>query len=322
MSRMILNGLSGGNPLALLAAVGAVDGIDRLRPDLKVRLSWTDAPVPRGVLTGIGDLDEVVSVLDRDREEWLTSVLLNWGPDGVPLDDVKPSPEDARRWVQAVMAADGPRRDAELTLMAALFAEGAVDEKGTKTKPTHLHFTAGQQSFLAMVRMLAASVDRERLREALAGPWRYDSRDLPVLRWDVRGERVYALRATDPSESKELSVPGADWLGFLGLSFFPVWPRKGRLLTTACSESWKSSSFTWPLWSAELRPEVIRSLLRDAAIVEASEPVRRARGIFQVLRAPIRRTDQGGYGSFGAPEPVLAARPSSLATGPLLLRDG
>lgn len=319
MSHVELPGLWGQNPVGLLAALGALDGIDRLRPELEVRLSWTDALVPRAVLTGIGDLDEVVSILDRDREAWLTSVLLNWGPDGVPLDDVKPSPEDARRWVQAVMGANGPRRDAELTLMAALFAEGAVDNKG-RTKPTHLHFTAGQLHFLSRgVRRLASSVDPERIREALAGPWRYDS-ELPVLRWDVRGERVYALRATDPSPEKPLGVPGADWLGFLGLSFFPVWARRQQLHTTGCAEGWKLSSFTWPLWSVQLRPAVIRSLMRDAAIVEALEAVRRARGVFQVLRAPIRRTDQGGYGSFGAPEPVVAARSSRLATGPLLQR--
>lgn len=323
MSRLELGALSGQNPLGLLAALGAVDGIDRLRPELRVRLSWTDTLVPRAVLTGIDSLDEVVSILDCDREEWCASVILNWGPDGSPLDVVKPSAEDARRWVKAVMDGDGPRTAAEVTLLAALFAEGAVDEKGTKTKPTHLDFTAGQLRFLASVRRLAGSVDPGRLHEALAGPWRYDSKDLPVLRWDIRGERVYALRATDPSESKnkEHGVPGADWLAFVGLSFFPVWPRRGKLVTTGCSERWKSSSLTWPLWSAELRPMVIRSLLRDAAIAEAPEGVRRARGIFQVLRAPIRRTDQGGYGSFGAPQPVVPERSARPAAHSLLMRE-
>lgn len=319
MSAVELSALSGENPLGLLAALGALDGIDRLRPDLRVRLAWTDALVPRPVLTGIGSLDEVVSILDRDREAWRTSVVLNWGPDTVPLDDVKPSPHDARRWVRSLMAADGPRADAELTLVAALFAEGAVDRNG-RTKPTHLHFTAGQQRFLEMVRQLAAEVDPGRIHEALAGPWRYDS-ELPILRWDGRGERVYALRATDPSPDKALGVPGADWLGFVGLSFFTVWPRNSQLSTTACSENWKASTLTWPLWSAELRPRVIRSLLRDRSIGEASESVRRARGVFQVLRAPIRRTDQGGYGSFGAPEPLVADPASRLATRPLLLRE-
>lgn len=317
MNTVELGALSGENPLGLFAALGALAGIDRLRPDLAVELSWSDALVPRALLAGIGDLDEVVSILDSDREAWLTSEVLNWGPDVLPLHDLKPSPEDARRWVQTAMAADAPFAAAEVTLLAALFAEGAVDRQGN-TKPTHFHFTAGQQRFLTMVRELAGTVDRARIMEAVAGPWRYDSK-LPVLGWDVRGDRVYALRATDPSTDKKFGVPGADWLGFLGLSFFPVWQRSGQLLTTACAESWKSSSFTWPLWSVGLRPAVIRSLLRDSATVEASEQVRQARGVFQVLRAPIRRTDQGGYGSFGAAEPVVPS--SSPGSGSRLLRE-
>ena len=57
--------------------------------------------------------------------------------------------------------------------------------------------------------------------------------------------------------------------------------------------------------------EVVRSLLSDPTIVGTEADRRRAttgppladilaaRGVLRVLEAPIRRTDQGGYGSFG-----------------------
>jgi hypothetical protein len=319
MTELCLDALSGLNPLGFFAALGTVDGIARIRPELDVRLSWTNEIIPRAVLSGIGDLDELVEALDDDRRAWQSSVILNWGPNGVVLDDIKPSAEDAREWVSAVLRG-AKRAEPESRLMAALFAEGAFDGQG-KTKPTHFHFLAGQQRFLTMVRELSNEVGRERLEEALQGPWRYDS-DLPVLGWDAKGDRVYAVRATNPSGDKKLGVPGADWLAFLGLSYFPVWASRGKLITTGCSESWKSGTFTWPLWSFPVPPPVIRSLIRDRSVATSSLDLRRERGISQVLRAPIRRTDQGGYGSFGAPEPVLPA-PSSNTTdfGSRLLRE-
>ncbi len=172
---------------------------------------------------------------------------------------------------------------------------------------------------LRMVRQLAADIDTERLTEALFGPWRYDSA-LPSFGWDNRGERIYAVRATNPSKDKRLGVPGADWLAFLGLSYFPVWNQSGALHTTACSANWKHGTFTWPLWSRPLAPPVIRSLLRDSSVSSATDDQRRIRGITVTLQAPIRRSDQGGYGSFGAAEPVVGTAASAHRNRPTLLR--
>jgi hypothetical protein len=224
-----------------------------------------------------------------------------------------------REWFEAV-AGQRDRR-AESDLLCSLVAEGALDRSG-KAKPTHLHFTAGRQQFLNMVRLLATKVDRERLREAVRGPWRYDS-PLPSLSWDVRGERIYAVRAINPASEKRLSVPGSDWLAFRGLIFYPVTRTvKGPLRTTGCDPQWKRSAFRWPLWAVPGTRNVIKSLVADQTLV--SQPRRNrqqsddltARGILSVLEAPIRRNDQGGYGSFGGPD-VLASRlpPAQPDTG-------
>lgn len=305
MTEVDLPALEGTNPLGFFAALGVVDALTTA--DSNPTLRWTDELVPHAVISGSGDLESVLDLLDRDRAKWNESILLNF-PESSPLPDVKPDAKVLRAWFDAVSRQIDSRADSDR--LCAILAEGALDGNG-KAKPTHLHFTAGQQQFLEMVRTLISEVDQERLKEAICGPWRYDS-PLPSLSWDARGERVYAVRATNPSKEKRLGVPGADLLAFRGLVFYPVLRTvNGALRTTACDSEWKRSAFRWPLWSVPCTRDVIRSLVADRTLVSPRPTARpedlAARGIISVLRAPIRRTDQGGYGSFGAPE-VLVSR--------------
>jgi hypothetical protein len=303
-----LPALEGTNPLGFLAALGALDALATTTPGVTLR--WTDELVPQAVIGGVSDVDSLLDALDRDREQWTTSPLLQFPGDDL-LTDAKPGEKRLREWFEFV--SDHPRAAGHLS---AIVAEWAFDNN-QKAKPTHLHFTAGQQQFLSMIRELASGVDRDRIREAVCGPWRYDS-PLPTLSWDARGERVYALRGGNPSKEKRLGVPGADWLAFRGLVFYPVTRREGgSLKTTACDVAWKSSAFRWPLWRVPASRDVVRSLVADGTLV--SKPVSasrsanvsgkelEARGILSLRESPIRRTDQGGYGSFGASVTLASA---------------
>ena len=306
MSELELPALHGTNPLGFLAALGVLDALSGTSPGVTLR--WAGELVPHAVIAGITSLDLLVDMLDRDRQEWRDSALLAF-PHGSPLPDAKPGGKLLREWFEAVAACHG-RADSDLLI--ALVAEGALD-RSEKAKPTHLHFTAGQQKFLNMARTLASGTGPGQLREAICGPWKYDS-PLPSLSWDVRGERIYAVRATNPSKEKRLGVPGADWLAFRGLIFYPVTrTTAGTLRTTACDPEWKHGAFRWPLWTVPCTRDVAWSLVADQTLVSQARRDRlrpgdlTARGILAVLQAPIRRTDQGGYGSFGAPE-ILASR--------------
>lgn len=308
---IVLSALRGRNPLGLFAALGALDVATRSLPDRSVTLRWTEALEPTAVLSGPDSLDHLVALCDADRARWASSPILTWGPSGTPLDDLKPEREQLRLWTDEIIGvAVRSKERADVDLFGALVAEGAVARKGD-SKPTAFHFTAGQQRFLAMVRDLRAGVDAERLAEALVGPWRYDS-TLPVLGWDARGERIYALRGADPAKEKKLGVPGADWLAFVGLRFFPVAARNGRLLTTGCTGRWKEERFTWPLWHVHLTSMVVGSLVADGNLAKLGVTERRQLGVCELLQAPIRRSDQGGYGSFGAPAPVRPEPTSRL----------
>lgn len=312
MTDIELPALHGRNPLGLFAALGALDVSVRALRDRTPTLRWTDEVDPTAVVTGPDSLEHLIELCDEDRRGWATSTILTWGLNGNPLPDLKPSSTELRVWLEALQhdyMASGDRRD--LDLMGALLAEGATAAAGASdtSKPTHFHFTAGQQRFLVMVRELQAAVDADRLHEALVGPWRYDS-PLPVLGWDARGERIYALRGFDPAKDKKLGVPGADWLGFLGLRYFPVsvWTGPGgrpQLVTTGCSARWKRGDFTWPLWFVPLSSEVASSVITDGGLSGLNASDRRRLGVHHLLRCPIRRTDQGGYGSFGPAGPAI-----------------
>jgi hypothetical protein len=177
-----------------------------------------------------------------------------------------------------------------------------VQDNNGRTKPTAFHFVAGQQQFLKMATELGAGLQEVDLEEALTGPWIARS-TLPSMSWDATVARLYALRASNPSTEKRGSVAGANWLGILGLSFFPVLVHRRRLVTTAVVGGWKDSVFTWPLWSPPSSARTVASLMRvDARGLSANE--RQAVGIALVMSARILRADQGGYGSFSPPAAV------------------
>ena len=151
---------------------------------------------------------------------------------------------------------------------------------------------------------LRKGVTHDDLAEALFGPWRY-ARPLPVLQWDNRQSRDYALRAGDPSKEKKLGVPGADWLAFRGHSFVRVAPNGTSIETAGCRGGWKTGFFRWPIWTVPMTRSVASSLLTSREVFEADPRVMRLRGVQVVFESAIQRTDQGGYGSFS---PASVAR--------------
>ena len=304
MEPIELRALVGTNPLGFLAALGVLYSTDMQTPDdgAPAKLSWTDDVQPRALLWGIGDEGELLDRLEAERDAVAACTALNW-PSKAPLATAKPDRFTLRAWAQACYDDADPR---SADVFNALVAEGAYSGKG-EAKPTHLDFTAGQQRLLVMVRQLAQASDRARLTEALQD-WRFGA-EHPSLAFDPGDERLYALRPINPSNEKRASAPGANWLAFLGLMLLPVVNEAGALRTVGCGRPWKRSSMTWALSDSPMSCSATAALLRGGG---AFFPTATS------VSATIRRTDQGGYGSFSGV--VIGRRESREAKNNPLLR--
>ena len=297
MSEILLTGLDGGNPLGFLAGLGVLEA---LAAEVQALLAWRDIGGWKPELTGFdGSLEDLIERIDADRAACQDEPALALEYDG--KQDLKPTPARFRAYLGALVARSTPgnRRGVD---WAGAFGSDVVTDNNGNTKPTALHFSAGQQQFLKMVNELAAETTKDDLREALAGPWTY-TRQLPVLGWDATASRDWALRASDPSKDKKAGVPGADWLALRGLASVPVAPVGTRVMTTGCVGGWKTGSFRWGLWTVPLSRAMARSTLR-LSVVDMSAEERRARGIGIVFSCGMKRSEQGGYGSF---EPAAVA---------------
>ena len=129
----------------------------------------------------------------------------------------------------------------------------------------------------------------------LEGPWRYES-ELPSLGWDVTDDRVYALRANNPSPEKKRTNPGPEALALLGLSLYPVFAGQDGTDTQGCFGTWKTGYYSWPLWRKPASPHAVKSLLAHAsgcAVASKRHVWYRSWGVSTVFRSPIRPKRSG-----------------------------
>ena len=295
-----LTGLEGTNPLGFLAALGVQ--VAFASESRQPRLWWSDDVTPHAVVDGDFTIDGIADRALAVFAEWGESLAVNpRRPDGSAMpkgDELKLAPEDMRSYLGQARECDSGG-----ALSMALVAEGSLDKQGV-AKPSDFYFTAGQQRFLGMVRQVLGRTSREDVLTGLEGPWSYES-ELPSLMWDVFDDRVYALAADDPAKEKKLTNPGSEALAVLGLSRYPVFAERDRTLTQGCSGSWKAGCYSWPLWCKPATSHAVTSLLAHAYYHPAAthrDRWFRAWGVARVFRSPIRRSEQGGYGTFGPPK--------------------
>ena len=295
----LLPGLPGDDPLGFLAAMGVQVALADQGAD--PRLHWTDDPIPRPVLSPARDLEEVARAVCSMAREWL---------EGPALDEsihpgLKLEPEETREYLRR-----GREAGSSGSLATCLLAENSLDNN-RKAKPSDLYFTAGQQKFVSMARTILGEVTEEEVVDDMTRPWRYHSKRESLM-WDTVDDRLHALSHADPTKSQnpKLTNPGAEALAVLGLSRYPCFASPQGTLTQGCSGSWKRGSFVWPLWRTPATSHAVRSLLAQVgAPAETQAAQRRAEwyrswGLIRVMQSQIRRSDQGGYGTFGPPRVV------------------
>ena len=327
MSETHMEGLVGTNPLGFLAAVGIQVAFESKRD--QPRLWWSDDVVPHAVTDGNFTIDDIAEEVIKTMSIWGAGPVLNPdsknGTKAADAGSLKFHQDGIRKYLESSM--DDPAAN----LATSLVAEGGLAKNGN-AKPSHLYFTAGQQSFLPIMLKIMENASMDELCIALRGPWEYKS-ECPSLGWDVVDDANYALSAVEPSSNKKSTNPGSEALAILGLSRYPVFVYRNETVTQGCMGSWKNGTFSWPLWNKPASPMMVKSLLVHAykptkdrssnklkmpptpsKLAHAYKPTKdrsywfHSWGVFRVLRSPIRRTNQGGYGTFGPHEVVWEVR--------------
>ena len=244
------------------------------------------------------------------------------------LRDLKLSREEAtKRLCDAREAVSEDRYVSDL--WAALISDAAVRDKNKaeEAEPTplcalfgqgHMHFMSRLASVPQQSVLPARGTGRKKtvireadcLREALFETWtRAD--DTFSFRWDPHEDVRYALRATDPTDSKtrETTQHGANRLAAIGLSALTVVPRlrAGAVhlsVLGGARERNGSFAFTWPIWRHPISLATVRSLLGHGRLGKAA--TRDALGVVELRRA--RRISVGKYINFTRAESIDLSR--------------
>jgi hypothetical protein len=289
MNTVVFRALEGSNPLAFLAALGALRLSDLIWPQCRIQLRWVRDGGWRPELVGVPVTEELEFCLAvHEQGAWVP--LEDFAELG---DNLTVSRSDFEKVVRSVaMRSHMDRRSSDF---AAAFGCEIFEDKG-RIEYTDLCFVtgSGHQDFLGTARKLAACVDEKHLREALFGPWRYADRGLS-MRWDPDDAKEYALRWQNPSDEGVASVWGANRLALEALPLFPTVPTLTGLRTTGFRTQQQAHEFTWPIWRQGASVDTVRSLV---ALRELEEEIPdraqlEAMGVADVFRAERVRIGQG-----------------------------
>lgn len=301
MAEFLFEGLDGANPLAYLAALGALRTTALTWPERNARLNWTSAT---------GGWRPYLRLEDElDRDELLTALEVTLrdksGQTAFTLADDLTIPCPAYKAAATSAVADAVAGDRRHADFLAAFGSEAVESEANGKKTGQIADTAfrtmsgaGHQHFLGFMRELAGVTEAENLRRALFEAWRYTDPG-PSMRWDPSDDRRYALRWLQPSGDPAKTVRGANRLAIEALPLLPTAPVRQRLETTGFTQrKGRGSVWTWPIWTEPANLDVVRSLMTLPEL-QKDAPDRlalTAMGIAEIYRS--QRITQGKYRNF------------------------
>jgi len=280
-----LSGLFGGDLFGFMASVGALavlDGDARARGMRPPKLRF--AADQGALLDDAGDDEDVIIDATLAGLQRVVNVLQG------PLRDVsKPSDFSVLLFDEIARTADRTTSD----LMA-----GLACSDGNEITESSLCAAngAGHQNLIQSMRDVLGIVQREHIRTALFVPWKRAfevtpelartqslGNRKPTLRLDPSDERLYALRAENPTASTSgyRTELGGQALAVAAFALLPVLPGR-RPMCVASKREPLRVVFHWPLWDAGASVPTVRSLLWTGVEDEIGL---RARGVFCAFRA-------------------------------------
>jgi hypothetical protein len=265
----ILLGLEPDNLLGFLALLGFHRAVNHAAPEWTARVCWGGVPLrPHMVLSGNIEQSALLAVAAQGCDA-LAAVH------EFDREDVRYTPEEARRELSAACAAAPRVGRLRVDLLTALMSDIAVKDNGeVRATPFCAMFGQGHQHFLGRLNTVPQGVPNgspmtqselnspAMLEQALFRTWERKDRT-QSFRWDPLEDRRYALRFEDPSSEKGLTVHGANRLASLALPLLPAVPtwERGEVRLYAVGTNWEAGSgvcVRWPIWS---RPATLGSVL-------------------------------------------------------------
>lgn len=332
MTRTVLKGLNGSNPLGFMASVGVLRLLEG--QGSRPRLGFIEDGGFHAWIECNPALDDIPGIVSKDAEcaagpqPWRLEYEKQEKRGIKSVADLKAPPEQFRKFLTSAIDEWLMGRPEQSNYAAAYGTDVAVDGKGN-TKPTAFHFTAANQQFLGAVEESRRKITRDWVDESLADR---DGKAKPGsnLRWDPDAERSRALMGVNPNDDGTVVNAPLEWLAFRGLPALPCVPVGSRILTCGVTGRRQDElRFHWPLWSCGASYATVRSLLLlTAGWIEKEEQIRRMmethrgrgqrrrsldrlqldlesvceerrrRSVFAICTSEIRRTAQG-FGNFG-----------------------
>lgn len=303
ISELSLSGLDGGNPLAFLAALGAVRSITLARPEWHPRLAWRMQAHWTPVLGFAESVDESAFL-----DALATHLPHAPGREALALDDnIKFTQEAFRSHLQSAVAAENREAKHLVHMLTALASDALQNDAGlVPDSALRTMSGAGHQHFLKFMRQLIESTDRDHLHKALFKTWLRDDPQ-PSLRWDPNDDRRYALRWKEPSNDPIRTVRGANRLAIEALPLFTTTVVDNDLKTPGFKGRGMNDTYwTWPIWDPFVGIETARSLLTlkilKSAVTEADFGNLSGMGIRQIFQS--QRLTIGKYRNFSHPQAI------------------
>jgi len=332
MTRTVLKGLNGSNPVGFMASVGLLRLLDA--QGNHARLGFTEDGGFHAWIECNPARDDIPGIVTKDAQSaagpqpWRLEYEKQEKRGIKVVADLKAPPEQFRKFLASAIDEWLAGRPEQSNYAVAYGTDVAADGKGS-TKPTAFHFTAANQQFLGAVEETRGKITRDWVEESLADR---DGKAKPGsnLRWDPDAERSRALMGVNPTDDGTAVNAPLEWLAFRALPALPCVPVGSRILTCGVTGHRQDElRFHWPLWSCGASYATVRSLLLlTADWIEKEEQIRRMietrggrgqrersmdrlqldlehaleerrlRNVFAICTSEIRRTSQG-FGSFG-----------------------
>ena len=261
-SELVLTGLSGGNLLGFLAALGAFHILSNTLPLSRFRMSWCmSGGAWRPVLSVASAVSEV-SIIDAIEASLCRFRL---APESHPA-------MLWRGWLEKDGSVretlDNHRRNACATMretpdwLAAIGTEMPV----AKNEDADSAFRAPRGDyFIGNLHSIISEASRDHIKKALFEAWRYDDPlDNLSLKFDASEDRRHALQwaapSGDPDRRTRGNVLGANRLALEAIRLFPTALDGAHLATTGFTGRRSSRELTWCIWQAPISIETFRSV--------------------------------------------------------------